>query len=787
MTQLFKMPTTILILLDEVNCKFTNLDVVTRRKMTDAVKFYLPYARHLPAVRLGRWDGSVSYCDVAGRTYINLLDKLLPIVQQQGYDIEIDDRRAVHSFEFEQIDNNSYSHVLWPKGHPLAGQPIVVKDHQVEVVNAYLKNLTGINIAPTGSGKCLDAGTLLPVSVDIDTPFGDYFYRECTEYSVMGGVSIGKLAKLVQDYTRHALVDNQEYPVHNLGISIDTPSGVQPVHYIIQKPALDMVTITFSNGYTLRCAAKHLVRRAGCDVYAKDVSTGDVLEHRDGGLTVMSVHAAGVDRCFDINVPTPHLYYDLAGLVHHNTIITAILSHKVEPYGRSIVIVPTKDLVTQTEEDYINFGLDVGVFYGDRKDYEKTHTICTWQSLESLAKRTRAGQQLDIDINEFFKDVVCVIADECFAPNALVLTETGYVPIKDIAVGDVVVNYSETAGKYKKDRVTEVHRNLTKSSHELMYALEFNNREVIEVTGNHRFLTARGWIRADELTVEDNISSMRLVKRTEIKKPEVVYTLGIENDHNYIVQGAVVENCHRAKGDVLRKILSGPLANAPIRWGLTGTMPELEFEQVGVVSCIGPVLNKIETTHLQEQGILAKLHVNVWQLQDLGAGAFSSYQNELKWLTTSPPRLEFLASKFNELSETGNTLILVDRIETGNTLQSLIPGSIFISGKMKSDERKAEYKEVQQVNGKVIIATYGVASTGININRIFNLVLFEAGKSFVRVIQSIGRGIRVAEDKDFVNIYDVCSISKYSKQHSTRRKKFYNEYKYPYTVTKLNY
>ena len=280
---------------------------------------------------------------------------------------------------------------------------------------------------------------------------------------------------------------------------------------------------------------------------------------------------------------------------------------------------------------------------------------------------------------------------------------------------------------------------------------------------------------------------MRLVKRTEITKPEIVYTLGIENDHNYIVEGAVVENCHKAKGTVLRNILSGPLANAPIRWGLTGTMPEMEMEQVAVVSCIGPVLDRVETGKLQEAGILAKLHINIWQLQDMGTNAFSTYQTELKWLTTSPPRLNFLANKFTELAETGNTLILVDRIETGTTLQSLIPDSIFISVQMKSEDRNAEYKEVQQVNGKVIIATYGVASTGININRIFNLVLFEAGKSFVRVIQSIGRGIRVAEDKDFVNVYDVCSISKYSKQHSTRRKKFYNEYKYPYTVTKLNY
>ena len=59
------------------------------------------------------------------------------------------------------------------------------------------------------------------------------------------------------------------------------------------------------------------------------------------------------------------------------TLITAALSNMCEPYGRTIVIVPNKDLVTQTEADYINLGLDVGVYFGDRKEAGRTHTICT--------------------------------------------------------------------------------------------------------------------------------------------------------------------------------------------------------------------------------------------------------------------------------------------------------------------------------------------------------------------------------------------------------------------------
>jgi superfamily II DNA or RNA helicase len=84
------------------------------------------------------------------------------------------------------------------------------------------------------------------------------------------------------------------------------------------------------------------------------------------------------------------------------------------------------------------------------------------------------------------------------------------------------------------------------------------------------------------------------------------------------------------------------------------------------------------------------------------------------------------------------------------------------------------------------VATYGVAAVGINIPRIFNLVLIEPGKSFVRVIQSIGRGIRRAEDKDHVEIWDIASACKYAKRHLTERKKFYKEAKYPFVITKVN-
>ena len=336
------------------------------------------------------------------------------------------------------------------------------------------------------------------------------------------------------------------------------------------------------------------------------------------------------------------------------TIITATLSHLCEKLGRTLVIVPNKSLVTQTEEDYVNVGLDVGVYFGDRKELNKTHTICTWQSLNVLDKKSK--------------------------------------------------NYE------------------------------------------------------DAYTLADFLEGVETI---------------------------IIDEVHQAKAEVLKKLLTQNLKNAPVRWGLTGTIPKEQFEFQSILASIGPVINQISAKELQDKGVLSACHVNVVQLVDLKE--YKGYQEELKYLVSNPDRVEYLGKLCNKIKEEGNTLILVDRISAGNLLQELIPDSVFIKGDVKVKDRKEQYDEVKEADKKVIIATYGVAAVGINIPRIFNLVLIEPGKSFVRVIQSIGRGIRKAEDKDFVQIWDITSTCKYAKRHLGHRKKFYKEAQYPFSIEKVDW
>ena len=272
-----------------------------------------------------------------------------------------------------------------------------------------------------------------------------------------------------------------------------------------------------------------------------------------------------------------------------------------------------------------------------------------------------------------------------------------------------------------------------------------------------------------------------LVKKSKNYDPDISLSDFIEN-----VACIIVDEAHGGKADVLKKLMTREFAHVPLRWGMTGTIPLEEHEQISLILSIGVLINEVTAKELQDKGVLSNLHVNVMQLKD-PVMKFTNYHSELKWIEGNMRRMEFIAKHAMKQSEEGNALILVQHIKAGELLQTLIPDSVFISGKIKTKDRKTEYDEVKTADSKIIIATFGVASVGIDIPRIFNLYMLEPGKSFIRVIQSIGRSIRTAQDKDFANVFDLTSTHKYSKRHLTARKKYYKKQEYPFTVKKVDY
>ncbi len=151
-----------LIIKDEVNIKIDGLPVETRRKLVNSLKYDLPYARHMPAYKLGRWDGTKTFFGIGGTGYLAHLDTILPILEDEGYDIEIEDLRQHYQFKFNPITENYWADQgkTWPKGHVMEGQPIVLRDYQYDVVNKFLENPQSLQEVATGAGKTITTATL---------------------------------------------------------------------------------------------------------------------------------------------------------------------------------------------------------------------------------------------------------------------------------------------------------------------------------------------------------------------------------------------------------------------------------------------------------------------------------------------------------------------------------------------------------------------------------------------------------------------------------------------------
>lgn len=480
---------TILRITDYVNCKFENLDPLTRRKMIDETKHFIPSSRYMPAYKLGRWDGCKAFATMGGATYINMLDQIIPIVEKAGYDIELVDEREPIDFEFPEVDEFLLSDIFWPDGHPYAGEPIMLRDHQVRAIQSFFDNPQSMQEIATSAGKCLTAETKLKIFHNGVAPITE---------------SVGSLFDYIERTFDIEFKDNEEVDVSELNMEIDTPGYKTLITHLIKKFSLPIIKVTFTDNSTIRVSERHMfVLENGNTIQSSFLLNGSRIQTRNGTIEVEKIERDGIEDCYDISIEEPHLYYDANDILHHNTIITGALCKLVEDHGRTITIVPSKSLVVQTEVDYRNIGLDTGVFYGEKKEENKHHTIMTWQSLSS-AWKNRHDDDGELFLS-LIDGVVAVIVDECFAPDTQVLTPKGYVNIQDIKAGDVVINYCEETKEFKEDIVVKLHTNLTSSASEEMYELTLEDGSIIEVTGNHKFLTTDGWKRVDELTEFDDI------------------------------------------------------------------------------------------------------------------------------------------------------------------------------------------------------------------------------------------------------------------------------------------
>lgn len=275
----------------------------------------------------------------------------------------------------------------------------------------------------------------------------------------------------------------------------------------------------------------------------------------------------------------------------------------------------------------------------------------------------------------------------------------------------------------------------------------------------------------------------------------------------------IVDECHGSKtATQLATLLETTGKDIPIRIGLTGTLPKHDTDLMTVLCNLGPVRVDVSSSYLIDIGWLAKLNMvmleykedfkEIWEeykedneeeVKEKGLTytkfkndvLIPSYDAEKKYLIRNEPRMEYLMEIINEMADTyGNTFVLVNSVAFGKKMARFLGDrAIFIARDIK--DRKQIYDTFSEQDNLIGIATYNLASTGIDIPRIFNFVMVDGGKSSIRVIQSIGRAIRRASDKDMANIVDFYSDLKFAKRHSRERKKIYEEENYDFSTLKI--
>ena len=246
----------------------------------------------------------------------------------------------------------------------------------------------------------------------------------------------------------------------------------------------------------------------------------------------------------------------------------------------------------------------------------------------------------------------------------------------------------------------------------------------------------------------------------------------------------IVDEAHGASAKTIGELINNHGKDCAYRFGFTGTFPKPKIDQLSLRGAIGNILYEINAADLIRMGYLAQLEIEPIEIQATVDEEFPDYGAEKTYLSKSAERLELIADLIiAKAQQFGNTLVLVNSIKQGKELQKLIKDSVFLYGTTENEVRAEWYHMFDKVDDLIVIATFGIASTGISIDRVFNLMMVDAGKSFVRTIQSIGRGLRKAGDKDHVHCCDIHSNLKWSRKHFRERSRYYKEAKYPVTKT----
>ena len=266
--------------------------------------------------------------------------------------------------------------------------------------------------------------------------------------------------------------------------------------------------------------------------------------------------------------------------------------------------------------------------------------------------------------------------------------------------------------------------------------------------------------------------------------------------------GMVVgDEAHQFKAKSLTSIME-KCVNAAFKLGTTGTLDGTQTHQLVLEGLFGPVYKVTTSKELMDKGSLAQMDISILLLKykDEYCQKVSKmkYQEELDFIVAYQARNNFISNL--ALDQKGNTLVLFNYVEKHRKpLHDLLKEKInpdrklfYVSGETKVDDRENIRAITEEQNDAIIVASLGTFSTGINIKRLHNLIFASPSKSQIRVLQSIGRGLRVSGDDINTKVYDIAddlhwkSKKNYTLNHAGERIKIYSKERFKFNVYDIN-
>ena len=263
----------------------------------------------------------------------------------------------------------------------------------------------------------------------------------------------------------------------------------------------------------------------------------------------------------------------------------------------------------------------------------------------------------------------------------------------------------------------------------------------------------------------------------------------------------VGDECHGFKSKSLMSIMN-KCTEAAYRFGTTGTLDGALTHELVLQGLFGKITNVTTTKSLQENDTLAQLEITRLILEhDSQVRKYwgkRKYQDEIDYIVTYEKRNKFISNL--ALSQEGNTLVLFQFVEKhGQPLFNMIRDKadenrkvFYVSGHVDTNDREQIRNITEKQKNAVIVASLGTFSTGINIRNLHNIIFASPSKSQIRVLQSIGRGLRKSDNGKATKLFDLVddishlTFKNFALIHGFERLKIYKKEKFNYKTFKVN-